>query len=126
MSAAPSNLCWEDWSNSFLDKNSPQVNGDNTCSIPQFWKGKALSWSRYCPGSKSSTVSPGNKLVFNKTDHDIYSVGGERIQNTATCKIKIIQVNELIIIIAFHAECIKLYMYAIGLTITTDSLYVLA
>ena len=82
MSAAPSNLGWNDWSSSFLDKNSPSVDGKNTCSIPQFWKGKALSWIRYYPDSKSSKIASGNHLVFDKTNHVIYSVGGENKQKT--------------------------------------------
>lgn len=75
MSAAPSNLTWNEWSSLFLDKSSPVIHGNGRCSVPDFWKGKGLVWSHY-PESKPSMVVSGNRIVCDKDNDIVYSVGG--------------------------------------------------
>lgn len=79
MSAAPSDLSWDTWSASFLDHDNPVLQGQDKCSIPEFWKGSALFWSQCSSaeslnGSNVVVVHPGHQIVC--SDNDVYSVGG--------------------------------------------------
>ena len=76
MSAAPSNITWEDWTPRHLDQTTPVVSGLDQDLIPRFWQnGSVLVWDYY-PECGFPIMLSGNKLVTDKDNGMVFSVGG--------------------------------------------------
>ena len=84
MSHAPSDLSWDEWSRTYLDKDIPVVEGQETKGraskdgdcIPEFWQ-TSLEWL-HSPDCKLPRNLSGNKLVAADVHGNrvVYSVGG--------------------------------------------------
>ena len=75
MSAAPSNITWEDWTPRHLDQTTPVVSGLDQDLVPRFWQnGSVLVWDYY-PECGFPIMLSGNKLVTDKDNGMVFSVG---------------------------------------------------